>query len=152
MLSPEHIKHFVQNTLGCGCPEDVFKSIDVRRNVRVNSFIVLDSAIVIGNRLLVYIAEAGSAGCVEEHLPVLVAAGKKERDEKGLNRFRLVLVSDRPDEVRQAAERQFEELRGKDEKVHLHVITKSDILFTAETSASPVEPDAEGTEERGTPV
>jgi hypothetical protein len=132
MIPPERIKHFVQNTLGCGCPEEVFQSIDVRRSVRLNSFITLDSAIIIGNRLLVYVAETGSAGCIEEHLPVLVAAGRKERDEKGLNRFRLVLVSDWPDEVRQAADRLFEELRGADEKIHLHVIKKSQALFTAE--------------------
>jgi len=131
MLSPEHIKHFVQNTLGCGCPEEVFRSIELRCNVRLSSFITLDHAIVIGNKLLVYIAKAGSAGCIEEHLPVLVAGGKKERDEKGLNRFRLVLISDRPDTVRQAAERQFDELRGNDEKVHLHVIKKNQLLFTA---------------------
>jgi hypothetical protein len=134
MLSPEHIKLFVQNTLGCGCPEEVFKSIDVRRSIRLNNFIVLDIAIVIGDRLLIYIAEAGSEGCIEEHLPVLVAAGKKERDEQGLNRFRLVLVTDRPDEIRQTSERRFEELRGMDEKVHLHVIKKSQLYFTAAKS------------------
>lgn len=145
MLSPEHIKHFVQNTLGCGCPEDVFKSIDVRRNVRLNSFIVLDSAIIIGNRLLVYIVEAGSPGCVEEHLPVLVARGRKERDEKGLNRFRLVLVADNSDAVRNIAGRIFDELRGTDEKVHLHVIKKSEIPFTAEDA----EGKADGMRERG---
>jgi len=133
MLSPEHIKHFVQNTLGCGCPEEAFRSIDVRRNVHVSSFIFLESAIIIGNRLLIYIAEAGSAGCAEEHLPVLVARGRTERDEKGLNRFRLVLVSDKPDEVRSAAERQFEELRGLDEKIHLHMISRKD--FSLATSA-----------------
>lgn len=131
MPSPEQIKHFVQNTLGCGCPEEVFQSTECRRQLRLDNFIVLDGAIVIGNRLLIYIAEAGSAGCIEEHMPVLVARGRKERDEKGLNRFRLVLVSDRPDEVRQAAERQFEELRGNDEKVYLHVIKKNDVFFTA---------------------
>jgi len=129
MIPPERIKHFVQHTLGCGCPDEVFHSIDVRRSVRLNSFIVLDSVLTIGSRLLVYIAEAGSAGCIEEHLPVLVAAGIKERDEKGLNRFRLVLASDMPDEVRQAAERQFTELRGTDEKVHLHVIGNKEIPF-----------------------
>ena len=131
MIPPERIKHFVQNTLGCGCPEEVFRFIEFREQVALNSFIVLDSAINIGNRLLVYVAEAGSAGYVEEHLPVLVAAGRKERDEQGLNRFRLVLVSDRTDEVRQTAERQFEELRGNDEKVHLHVIQESHNPFTA---------------------
>jgi hypothetical protein len=131
MLPPDHIKHFVQNTLGGGCPEDVFRSIEAPQNVRIHSFLVLESAIIIGNRLLIYIAQAGSAGCIEEHLPVLVTRGRKERDEKGLNRFRLALVSDLPDEVRHAVERQFEELRGMDEKVHLHVIRKSDLFFTA---------------------
>jgi hypothetical protein len=130
---PERIKHFIQNTLGCSCPEEVFRSIDVRRNVRLNSFIVLDSALIIGNRLLVYLAEAGSAGCIEEHLPVLVAAGKKERDERGLNRFRLVLVADEPETVLWAAGKLFEELRGADGKVHLHVISKKDFSLATST-------------------
>ena len=132
MPAPERIKHFIQNTLGCGCPDEVFRSIDVRRNVRLNSFIVLDSAFVIGNRLLVYLAEAGSAGCIEEHLPVLVAAGKKEREEKGLTRFRLVLVADEPETVLRAAEKLFEDLRGADRKVHLHVIDRRSMPFAAE--------------------
>jgi hypothetical protein len=131
MLPSDRIKHFVQHTLGCSCPEEVFRSIEVRRNVRLNSFITLDSAIIIGNRLLVYIAVAGSTGCIEEHLPALVAVGMKERHEKKLNRFRLVLVVDDPEEVRWIAERQFEELRGGDEKIHLHVIKKNDLFFTA---------------------
>ena len=127
MFSPDHIKHFVQNTLGCGCPVDVFRTVEVRRKVRLNNFIVLDSSIIIGNWLLIYIAQAGTAGCIDEHLPILLNSGKKERDEKGLNRFRLVLVSDIPDDVRVAAERQFEELRGSDQKVHLHVIGRNEL-------------------------
>jgi len=46
-----------------------------------------------------------------------------------LNRFRLVLVFDDPEKVRPGAERQIEELRGSDEKVHLHVIGRSDNPF-----------------------
>ncbi len=130
------IKKFVQETLGCGCPEEVFRSIEVQRNVRLNSFIVLNAAIIIGNRLLIYVTEAGSEGCVEERLPVLVASGRKERDKKGLNRFRLVLAADDPEEIRRVAGKTFEELRGNDEKVHLHIIRKSSIPFTTE--------DAEG--------
>jgi hypothetical protein len=142
MIPPERIRHFVQNTLGCTCPEEVFLSIDVRRSVRLNSFIVLERALIIGNRLLIYVAEAGSAGCIEEHLPVLVASGRKERDEKRLSRFRLVLVSDRPDEVRQTTERQFEELRGTDDKVHLHVISNKALPF-----ATAVTEGTEGSQE-----
>jgi hypothetical protein len=131
MLSPDRIKHFIQVTLGCTCPEEVFQTIDVHRNVRLNSFIALDCVLIVGKRLLIYIADAGMEGCVEEHLPILVSSGKKERDEKGLNRFRLVLVADEPDEVRRVTERPFEELRGSDEKVHLHVIGRSDTLSDA---------------------
>lgn len=132
MTSTKQIKHFVQNTLGCGCPEEVFRSIQYRWNVRLNSFITLRSAIIVGNRLLIYITEAGTPGCIEEHLPVLVAAGREERDEKGLNRFRLVLMADDPVEVQRVAGRMFEELRGTDVKMHLHVIHKKDSPFAAE--------------------
>jgi hypothetical protein len=134
MVPHEYIKHFVQHTLGCGCPEEVFRSIDVRSAVRLNSFIDLNSILIIGNRLLVYIAEAGPAGCIEEHLPVLVAAGRKERDEKGLNRFRLVLAADDPGGLRQAAEKHFEGLRGTDEKVHLHVIDRKAMPFATKST------------------
>jgi hypothetical protein len=132
MPSAERIKHFVQTTLGCTCPEEVFRSIDERRNVRLNSFIVLDSALIIGNRLLVYIVGTESEGCMEEQVPVLVDAGKKERNEKGLNRFRLVLVTDEPEAMRRAAEKLFEELRGTDEKIHLHVIGRDDMPFNVQ--------------------
>jgi len=145
MLPPERVKHFVRNTLGCTCPEEVFLSIEIRRSVRLNSFITLDTVLIVGDRLLIYITEAGTEGCVEEHLPVLAAAGRKERDEKGLNRFRLVLVSDIPDEVRRAAERQFGELRNNDAKLHLHAIKKRDSPFTAEDAVEM----QEGTKGRG---
>ena len=136
MPSSDSIRRFIRQTLGCACPDEVFRSVDVRRAVRLNSFIVLDSVIIVGDRLLVYVADAGSAGCVEEHLPVLIAAGRRERDGKGLNRFRLVLAAEAPGDVRESAERQFEGLRGNDEKVHLHVIGKHDGPFTAEMAVS----------------
>jgi hypothetical protein len=133
MTNANLIKRFVRETLGCGCPEEVFRTIDVRRNVRLNSFIVLHAEIIIGRRLLIYIiSESGSPGCLEEHLPVLVAAGRKERDEKGLNRFRLVIVADDTAKVQGAAGKMFDDLCGTDEKLHLHVIRKNDLPFTAE--------------------
>ena len=132
MTSTQQIKRFVQDTLGCGCPEEVFRSIQSRWDVRLNSFITLRGAFIIGNRLLIYIVEAGTSGCIEEHLPVLVAMGKQERNNKGLNRFRLVLVADDPAEVQRVAGKMFEELRGTDEKLHLHVIHKKDIPFATE--------------------
>jgi len=77
MLPPERIKHFIQHTLGCSCPKEVFQSIDVRSNLRLSSFITLDSAIIFGHRLLVSIAEGGAAGCIEEHCRCSLRPGEK---------------------------------------------------------------------------
>ncbi len=124
MPAPEQIKRFVQKTLGCGCPEEVFQSIECREKVRLNSEIVLSSSITIGNRLLIYIMDVKSTDVIEKFLPPLISAGKSERASKGLNRFRLVIAAEEPDEVRRIAEKMFDELRGKDDKIHLHVIDK----------------------------
>jgi hypothetical protein len=126
MTDKEKIKRFVQETLGCGCPGEVFRSIDCRRQVPLSNEVVLHSAITIGNRLLIYVAEAGNRSFIEKHLAFLVSAGKSERDSKGLNRFRLVMVTDESPGNRDAIGRTFEELREGDEKIHLHVIGSND--------------------------
>ncbi len=57
--------------------------------------------------------------------------GRKERDSRGLNRFRLVIV---PDDVseEQSLMRRFKELNDKDERLHLHVIKKEESVITAQ--------------------
>ena len=52
--------------------------------------------------------------------------GKNERDKKGFNRFRLVIVSDKTNEIKQVAHTMFEVLEDKDEKVHLHIVNKNE--------------------------
>ena len=117
------IKFFVQRTLGCGCPEDVFKFIDCQFNTKLNDEIVLRNKINIGNRLLIYVLEVNNTAPVRNILPFLVNAGKTERDNLKFNRFRLVLVTDRVDEIKESAGSLFNAI-NKDEKVHLHVIHK----------------------------
>lgn len=130
-MDTNQIKRFVQEALGCVCQEEVFRSIEYRSGVRLSNFVTLSAVVVIGNRLLIYVTEAGSSGCVEEHLPVLVSAGKNERDKKGLNRFRLVIAADNPAAIQQISGKMFEELRGKDDKIHLHVVSKKEMnLFS----------------------
>lgn len=127
MPSSDAIKRFVRDTLGCGCPEEVFRSIDVREQVPLGGTIVLPFALVIGNRLLIYVIHADTPGVVRKNLEFLVQAGTQERDRKNLNRFRLVVVTD--DSATGSVSRDlFHRLPGKDEKVHLHVITHRDML------------------------
>jgi hypothetical protein len=125
MSDKEDIKIFAQQTLGCGCPEEVFEHIDAQSNVQLNG-IVLSRKIKIGNRLLIYIAEMADADFVKRNLAFLVASGRNERDRIGFNRFRLVLTADDIDEVKRIADEMFAGI-NRDDKVHLHVITKKNI-------------------------
>ena len=127
MSEKEDIKIFAQETLGCGCPEEVFEHIDSRSNVELNG-VVLRRKIKIGNRLLIYIVQMADADSVKQNLALLVTAGREERDDIGFNRFRLVLTADDVAEVRKIAEDMFAVI-NKDDKVHLHVIPRKTMPF-----------------------
>jgi hypothetical protein len=121
----EKIKTFIQKTLGCNCPEEVFHHIDCQSHVPVNK-IVVKNRINIGNRLLIYVIEVSDNISLQTILPLLLHAGQKERDEARFNRFRLVLVTDRVHEVKRAADEIFKWI-SKDEKIHLHIIHKENV-------------------------
>ena len=61
---------------------------------------------------------------LQEFLPL---RGVGERDKKGFNRFRLVFVTSRPDELRGLAEQAFNSSGYTDEKTHLHIASESDV-------------------------
>ncbi len=125
MTDKEKIKRFVQEALGCGCPEEIFRSIDCKRNVKLGDGVSLQSIITIGNRLLIYVVYDNQV-FVEKHLALLVSAGKKERDSSGLSRFRLVIVMDGFPGNGDAIRRTFGELQEKGDNIHLHVISSND--------------------------
>lgn len=125
MINKENIKTFVQQTLGCGCPEEVFHYIDCQVNSKLHDT-VSGSKINIGNRLLIYVVEVNNPDSLNHTLPFLFDIGKKERDGKGFNRFRLVLATDAFNEIKQVAEDIFKDI-DKDEKVHLHIVLKNSI-------------------------
>jgi hypothetical protein len=124
-MNAEEIKVFARETLGCGCPEEIFQYINCQSNVRVDD-IPLMGKVNIGNRLLIYIVEISDINSIKRVLPFLIGRGMKERDGSNFNRFRLVLASDNADGIRQAAESIFGDI-DKDEKVHLHIIPKKNI-------------------------
>ena len=130
MPNKEQIKYFVQKILGCGCPEEVFYSIECTYNVRLNEEIVLNSAITVGNRLLIYVLDIEPNGLTENNLAFVVSAGIRERDSRGLNRLRLVFVAD---EFRNGMPliNAFEALKDVDEKTHFHIISKEKSIFSA---------------------
>jgi hypothetical protein len=129
MTKHEKIKTFVQETLGCGCPEEVFSFIDCKSNILLNG-IMVNIKINIGNRLLIYVVEVKNSDSIIDILTFLVDAGKRERDRSGFNRYRLVLAAENLQKIKQVAHDAFNIIE-KDEKIHLHIISKTDMeIFT----------------------
>ena len=122
MHYPE-IKRFVQEILGCSCPEEVFNKIDYQKA----SAGIIGSKINVGGRLLVYILTADGQSSIQEVVDTALAQGVRERAKKGFNRFRLVLAASRPDDLRSLAEQAFNRSGYADDKTHLHVVSNSDV-------------------------
>ena len=125
MTDRKKIKAFVQDVLGCGCPEEVFQRIDLRKAELAGEPY---DRINVGDRLLIYIFRAADPRWAEKELPAIVRAGKGERDARGFNRFRLVLATDAAP-VRDAATKAFEKLDIVDDRVHLHVVDQGQARF-----------------------
>ncbi len=122
MEEKKAIKEFVQKTLGCGCPEEVFKIIECQDNIQCGDLIVRRK-INIGNRLLIYIFDLSKNAILTEILPLLLESGKEERDNNRYNRFRLVLSVDNVGSIERTVFDLFNKI-NTDEKIHLHVIEK----------------------------
>jgi hypothetical protein len=93
MITHDGIRLFVRNTLGCGCSEEVFRTLECVPGVCLRDDIKLDAGLTIGNRLLIYVFTPAIHGEIEQQLAFLASTGKRERDARGLNRFRLVIVT-----------------------------------------------------------
>ena len=117
------IKQFVQETLGCSCPEEVFNKIDYQKESDGMS----GRKITVGDRLLIYIISTDRESNIQGVIDSALEQGVEERDKKGFNRFRLVLVTSCPDELRSSAEHAFDNSGYTDEKTYLHVVNESNV-------------------------
>jgi hypothetical protein len=115
------IKDFVRLTLGCTCPDQVFEQIEDRQ---VSSAVSPHSrSITIGNRLLVYIWKVKGSDNLGENFYAMLAAGRRERDARGLNRFRAVLAIDTDrHQVENEVHQYFSASPDRDDRMHLHVV------------------------------
>jgi hypothetical protein len=123
MQTYPEIKRFVQETLGCSCPEEVFNKIDYQKE----SVGISGRKVNVGDRLLIYIITMDGKSNIQGVINLALEQGVEERDKKGLNRFRLVLVASHPDELRSSAEHAFDSSGYTDEKTHLHIVNESDL-------------------------
>lgn len=123
MQAYPEIKRFVQQTLGCSCPEEVFNNIDYRKEDAG----IAGKKVIVGDRLLIYIITVDESSGIQGVIHSALQQGVGEREQKGLNRFRLVLVASRPDEVRSLAEQAFDSSEYADEKTHLHIVNEGEV-------------------------
>lgn len=123
-----NIKRFVQETLGCLCPDDVFDEIVCRQDDEGNL-----RKINVGGRLLIYMLAVNGKSGLQEAVDPLLEQGLQERDRNGFNRFRLVLVTARPGELKRVAEDILAGSEYTDDKVHLHVVSESEVASIRET-------------------
>jgi len=110
----------IRNTLGCGCSETVFHHYQIR--LRASGEIPLVQ-MVMGDRLLLHLMDADERKELENIVPLLVLEGIEERDRRGLNRFRLVMVGRVP---RVLAETFMDMAGSMDPKAHVHILPHLD--------------------------
>jgi hypothetical protein len=127
MIDKNYVKTFVRQVLGCECPDEVFARIDCQSNIVLKNDIVLRNKINIGNRLLIYVVEVNNSDLLKNIIATLVRTGINERDEKGFNRFRLVIATDKLDKIKDKAEKIFKAIEIKDEKIYLHIVQQNEI-------------------------
>lgn len=114
------IEPFVRGTLGCGCPDEVFRRIELDTRPACPGRPGF-TRLVVGDRLLIYVADLRDGRDVARRMEALVAHGMAERDAKGYHRFRLVVVAGTGSSADDAAEALGAAV-GVDDRAHLHCL------------------------------
>ena len=117
----EGVEQFVRGTLGCQCPDEVFRSVTLDR-VHAGNGLPGTTRLAIGDRLLVYVMRAADSEDLVTAVGALTLSGIADRDSHGMNRFRLVLARRADDPGPGDVQRAFAVAAGPDDRAHLHVI------------------------------
>ena len=121
------VKRFVREVVGCTCPDEVFKQVEVKTGSSAIRSCSADYEINVGGRLLIVLSSEPVEGFSPARLEKVMAEGRSARDAGKFNRFRLIVQAANAPEVEKQLLRLFEGLATKDEKTHLHVIGKEDV-------------------------
>jgi hypothetical protein len=121
------VKRFVREVVGCNCPDEVFKRVEVKAGSSAITSCSADYEINVGGRLLIVLSSESPETFSPARLQKVMAEGRSARDAAKFNRFRFILQAEDAPEVEKRLLRSFEELTPKDEKLHLHVIGRKDV-------------------------
>jgi hypothetical protein len=120
------VKTFVQDRLGCTCPDEVFEQIRFIESPAGFEDTPVNAVCIIGERLLIAVSDPKDWHGAIRRLQQMVNAGRALRDSLGLNRFRLVIAAD-DDAAAVTLQHVFDSLRDVDDRMHLHLVM-ADIL------------------------
>lgn len=115
------IERFVRGTLGCGCPDEVFRSIELSGQPATSDRPAY-RRLLIGQRLLIFILEPECEAGIAQAVRAIAGEGRAQRDALGLNRFRLVVTLDAAAATSEAAVTAFEDVAAGDARAHLHLL------------------------------
>ena len=125
MSSPDNsisIKYFVQNTLGCTCPDTIFDRQEIEKGITISG-VENCVKLCIGEKLLIYLVAIETINNLSKSITSILSEGRKERDSRHLNRFRLVLVANDVEAISDDAHMVFDSIDDLDDKVHLHILS-----------------------------
>jgi hypothetical protein len=120
------IERFVRDTLGCQCPDEVFRRVEVAP-LPVPAGGATGRRLVVGDRLLIHIVVAPDRADEPGWIERAALAGRDERDRLAYNRYRLVVASTAETADRTSLEQRFAGALAGDERAHLHVLA-ADLL------------------------
>ena len=121
------VTQFVRQVIGCDCPDEVFQRVEVRSGSTAVKCCPADYELRIGGRLLVVVTSEPVEALSGARLARVILEGKRVRDQGKFNRFRLVVQTRNVAQDRDALLRSFEDVPGKDEKTHVHVVARSEV-------------------------
>jgi len=133
---PATIEDFVRGTLGCQCPDDVFRSIAIDRLAPVAGRPrVLQ--LIVGSRLLIHIVATPPDDLTSGWIEQLAANGRATRDRHGCNRFRLVIASPDALALPRDIDTRFVRAVAGDDRAHLHLLAPGQLPAGLEVPSAP---------------
>ncbi|MCG6866346.1 MAG: hypothetical protein LJE58_13075 [Thiogranum sp.] len=126
-LNKEKLTAFIRGTLGCGCPDEVFETIESSR-IAVGALPGAATRIVVGDTLLLYVVAPASIQELADTIAEVADSGRRDRDANRYNRFRLVVSDDSDEGGRAGAVAGFAREVGSDKKMHIHFVDAATIL------------------------
>lgn len=125
-LESQAIEIFVRSTLGCKCPDEVFRDLSIDPNAS-GDVALRFTRLAVGGRLLIYVLGPQSSDGLRGHIHGLASQGVHERDACGYNRFRLVVATDESLGLEAAVTQAFNMAAGADDRAHVHVVAARDV-------------------------